>query len=245
MRLLGAMLAGAVLGPLGMGIARAGGPKARALDPCKAICKCSNKSQQNACLAACRACTGGTRRLCGSCGGGYACTDIGSDVNNCGACWSSCQPGPYEEAACVSGACVYSCAEEAANCNGTCTDLDSDPNNCGACGSVCDNYGPNGTNACVDGRCVYGCASGTILCDGECTPVLSDPSNCGACGHVCGASTPYCNNGICTDCAGGAICDGRCTDLMWDSGNCGACGNVCPSQFSCIWGVCEGSGYNW
>jgi len=244
LRLLGAALAGAVLSPLGMGTAWGAKPRALGQDPCKAFCRCSNKQQQNACLAACRACTNPTGRLCGSCGSGFACTDLANDVSNCGGCYNSCQPGPYEEAACVSGACVYSCAEGAANCDGTCTYLDSDPNNCGACGGVCDASGPNGTRACVDGRCVYGCASGTIPCNGVCTPVLSDPNNCGACGNVCNGSTPYCSNGACTDCAGGAICEGHCTDLNWDPNNCGGCGNVCPAQFGCAFGACEGICYN-
>src|SRR5262245_15314210 len=80
LRLLGAALAGAVLSPLGVGTAWAAG------DPCRAFCKCRNKKQQSACLAACRACNADTSRLCGSCGGGYACADLASDFYNCGAC---------------------------------------------------------------------------------------------------------------------------------------------------------------
>src|SRR3954471_19543794 len=117
LRLLGAALAGAVLSPLGLGTARAG-PKSRKQDPCTAICRCSNKRQQDACLAACRSCTGATSRLCGSCGAGITCSDLAHDVRNCGACGNACQPGPYQQAACLSGRCVYSCVEGALNCNG-------------------------------------------------------------------------------------------------------------------------------
>ena len=182
LRLLGSALAGAVLSPLGMGTAW--GAKPRGQDPCKAFCRCSNKTQQNACLAACRSCTGSSSRLCGTCSGGFVCTNVANDVRNCGACGNACRPGPYEQAACVSGACGYSCVDGAADCGG------------------------------------------------GCIPVLSDPNNCGACGIVCDASTPYCSQGVCTDCAG--------VDFMWDSNNCGACGAVCPQFTLCTWGVCEG-----
>ena len=72
LRLLGAALAGAVLSPLGLGTAWAG--KA---DPCKSFCRCSNKTQQNQCLAACRACNGNISRLGGSCGS-YVCCSTAS-----------------------------------------------------------------------------------------------------------------------------------------------------------------------
>ena len=62
-RLLGAALAGAILSPLGLRTARAGRP-----DPCKDFCRCHNKRQQDACLAACHTCNGDTSRLCGACG---------------------------------------------------------------------------------------------------------------------------------------------------------------------------------
>lgn len=136
LRLLGAALAGAVLSPLALGTARGAG-KHRAADPCKTICRCSKKTQQDACLAACRSCTGATSRLCGACGS-YYCADLANDVYNCGACGQVCPPpGPYEYGACVNARCVYQCEYGAVRCNGTCTFLDSDPANCGACGHVC------------------------------------------------------------------------------------------------------------
>ena len=49
LRLLGAALAGAVLNPFGLDEAWAG----KTQDPCQAFCnRCSNKTQQNQCLAA-------------------------------------------------------------------------------------------------------------------------------------------------------------------------------------------------
>jgi hypothetical protein len=92
LRRLGVVVAGAVLGPLGLDSAFAG-----KTDPCKAFCKCRNRKQQDQCLRACRACNKDTSRLCGSCGnyiccgngrscGGGYCTDLADDVLNCGAC---------------------------------------------------------------------------------------------------------------------------------------------------------------
>jgi hypothetical protein len=200
LRRLGAVMAGAVLGPLGA--ARAA-PRGR--DPCKAFCKCRNKAQQNACLAACKACSGDTRRLCGSCGsyaccgtgqaccGGH-CTDLARDVSNCGACGYACAPpGPYEYGACVDGRCVYACVEGAVRCNGTCTSLGWDPDNCGACGNVCPAEAPY----CNEGVCFDpGCAPGLTWCDPGCVDLLNDPYNCGACYNQC-APSEVCAGGIC------------------------------------------------
>src|SRR5262249_51080254 len=180
LRRLGIVLAGAVLSPLGRATARAGGP-----DPCRSFCKCRNKSQQNACLAACNACKGNTSNLCGSCGS-YVCRDLLNDFDNCSACGHICQqPGRNESGACVNGKCVYACVDSAVRCNGACTFLDSDPNNCGTCGNVCGGATPY----CSEGKCVTCEAVGQTTCNGSCTTLNSDPSNCGACGNVCGGET--------------------------------------------------------
>jgi hypothetical protein len=225
LRRFGAALAGVFLAPLGLGIAWAAGK-----DPCKTFCRCRDKTQQNACLAACRGCNGDTSRVCGRCGTysccsgrccGGACSDLLSDPN-CGACGNNC------------GAIGETC------CGDFCADLDNDPYNCGACGNVCDEALPHEYGVCFDGECFYNCVEGAIDCDGVCTPVLWDPNNCGACGHVCGGSTPYCNQGACSQCPSGlALCGGNCVSLSFDNANCGACGVVCPSDQTCIGGYCE------
>ncbi len=187
LRLLGAALAGAVLSPLALGTARGAGTS-RAADPCKTICRCSNKRQQDACLAACRSCTGATSRLCGSCGTGIICYDLAHDVRNCGACGNACQPGPYETAACLSGRCVYSCVEGAVRCNGACTYLDWDPDNCGACGNVCPASAPVCVaGACSERTCMPYCPA--LWCGGD------------GCGGACACpSGMYCeSNGWCYD----------------------------------------------
>ena len=141
LRWLGAALAGAVLSPFGLGEAWAG----KKQDPCEAFCnRCSNKTQQNQCLAACQACNGNTARLGGSCGKyvccstascSGVCSDLRSDPN-CGACGSNCRV--YGE----------SC------CGNYCADLANDAENCGKCGTRCNLTGPYEYGACVRGACV-------------------------------------------------------------------------------------------
>jgi stigma-specific protein Stig1 len=201
LRRLGAVLAGAVLSPLGLETAFAGHQ-----DPCKAFCKCRNKRQQDQCLMACKACGKDTRRLAGTCGGysccasgqtscGSYCSDLGSDVYNCGGCGYVCAPpGPYEYGACIFGECLYECVEGAADCgDGTCTPLWSDPDNCGACGNVC----AGNTPYCNLGTCgQIRCLGGQALCSGICVEISLDPSNCGGCGVVCGPGE-NCAGGLC------------------------------------------------
>lgn len=242
LRRLGFALAGVVLSPLGLNSAFAG-----FRDPCKSFCRCRNKSQQNACLSACRTCNKDPSRLAGSCGnyvccgagrtscGGY-CADLDNDPYNCGACGYSCDPpGPYEYGACINGSCEYSCVEGAVYCNGTCTLVGWDSNNCGACGNAC----PGSAPYCNQGVCSV-CPPGATLCGGQCIDILSDPANCGACGNVCGGATPYCIQGACTDCATGTICGGACVDLSTDPFNCGACFNACSPLEACAGGTCQG-----
>jgi hypothetical protein len=188
LRRLAIALGGAVLSPLGLKTAWAAGT-----DPSKAFCRCSNKRQQNACLAACRACNGDTSRLCGACGS-YYCADLASDTNNCGACGYVCAPpGPYEYVSCIAGECLYDCVAGAVRCGGVCTSLDWDPNNCGACGNVCGGSTPY----CVSGACSY-CPPGAADCygDGICRNLQEDVDNCGACGVQCGVGY-WCVAGAC------------------------------------------------
>jgi hypothetical protein len=198
LRRLGAVLAGAVLSPLGLGTAWA------APDPCTAFCKCRNSTQQNQCLAACRQCNGNRRRLAGSCGNYTccavaACKGVCSDLNsnpNCGACGNACDDtGPAEVGACIDGYCEYDCVEGAVCCNEACTFLDSDADNCGACGRVCGGSAPY----CSQGECVECPPLPYVgLCNGVCVNLLSDNANCGACGNVC-SNGLACSSGTCVD----------------------------------------------
>ncbi len=197
LRRMGALVAGAALAPFGLGTAWAAG------DPCKSFCRCSNKAQQNQCLAACRACNNNPTRLCGGCGSyaccgagttccGNACVDLQNDFDHCGTCGNPCDPpGPYEEGACVYGACLYRCVEGAIVCDGFCTPVNSDPYNCGACGNVC----AEPTPYCNQGACSM-CPPGLTQCGDYCMNLAWDNANCGACGWACDFSTS-CVAGVC------------------------------------------------
>jgi len=250
LRRLALVVAGAALSPFGLSAAWARGPQ----DPCKAFCKCRNKSQQNQCLAACRACNGDVSRVCGSCGSGYICcgdggtccgnycVDLDSDIFNCGACGNACPPpGPNETMACINGRCEYDCVDGTVSCGNACTYLDWDPYNCGACGNVC----PDSAPYCTQGTCSP-CPPGLAQCGNLCVNLTSDPGNCGACGSICGGATPYCLGGQCGDCAEGLVaCNGICTDTSSDPYNCGNCGVQCPSDSICIGGICVFGGGGW
>ena len=189
LRLLGAALAGAVLGPLGAGTAWARRP-----DPCESFCRQCPKSRRSNCLFACRACNNDPSRLCTDCWHyaccdsgetccGNTCHDLANDIDHCGACYNYCaDPGPYEDGACILGECVYVCAPGAIDCDGRCSWLYSDPDNCGACGNVC----PASAPVCIQGVCSSECPyPNQAICGRYCRFLSSDPNNCGACGHVC------------------------------------------------------------
>jgi len=88
-----------------------------------------------------------------------ACTDVSSDVGNCGQCGVNCMAAglpPGARRSCDFGACVMRCLDGHADCNGNeadgCEiDTRSDPRNCGGCGMVCDAVAGQ---ACVAGKCV-------------------------------------------------------------------------------------------
>jgi len=199
LRRLGAVFAGAVLAPVGLGTTWARAP----VDPCKAFCNQCPKQKRSQCLAACQACSGNTSRVCGSCGnytccasgsaccGGY-CADLDHDESNCGGCGYACnQTGLNEVGVCLNGECDYQCVSGTTRCNGTCTSVLFDLANCGACGNVCSGATP----FCTDGTCTETYCNGADL--------YRDSSNCGACGNVCPEGTA-CSfgacQGVCPDC---------------------------------------------
>jgi hypothetical protein len=184
LRRIGAVLAGAVLSPLGLGTAWGAGK-----DRCKVFCNQCPRSRRSNCLYACRNCSNDPSRLCGDCWSGWSCPDFANDVRNCGACGSVCWPGPFEDSACFDGACVYTCVEGAVYCDGFCTFLRWDPNNCGACGNVC----PADT-ACSGGVCGE-CGGEQVNCGGECVYLSSDQQHCGTCFNDCGSFR--CVEGVC------------------------------------------------
>lgn len=88
-------------------------------------------------------CAAGNSDCCTDASGAAVCTNVASDVNNCGDCNVVCAAGDI----CSDGVCTCPIASDT-NCMGTCTDLQSDPDNCGACGNPC----PTGAT-CTAGAC--------------------------------------------------------------------------------------------
>jgi hypothetical protein len=136
------------------------------------------------------------------------CTDLQTDVNNCGACGNNCgtllAPEGWQvprPAVCEQGKCK--CIPTETLCTGKtknyCADLKSDSRNCGACGFSC----PLNL-VCSNRRCICPSWSSTTCPDKTspigytCNDLKSDNSNCGKCGNKCtGTQNPYCVNGAC------------------------------------------------
>ncbi|MBZ5555961.1 MAG: hypothetical protein LAO77_01665 [Acidobacteriia bacterium] len=78
-----------------------------------------------------------------SCGG--TCSNLSTDVNNCGGCGRSCGASAF----CISGSCV--CAAGTTACSNGCADLTADANNCGACNNRCAVGQTCSAGACVGG----------------------------------------------------------------------------------------------
>jgi hypothetical protein len=68
------------------------------------------------------------RRACGA-----GCYDIMTDINNCGDCDVSCNPG----LTCQAGHCTPKCSFGMVSCNDGCHNLSYDAQNCGTCGNSC------------------------------------------------------------------------------------------------------------
>ncbi len=130
------------------------------------------------------------------------CTDVQSDVANCGGCSVACAQGQM----CVLGQCQGYCPAPFRSCTDSagkpvCRDLRSDVENCGACGTVC----PGG-QVCTQGRCDLQCAPPQTLCPSSaspagaiCTNLQSDNLHCGTCGLVCPGNL-VCVQGRCGPC---------------------------------------------
>ena len=85
--------------------------------------------------------------------GPAGCTNLASDVRNCGTCGRVCPAAANANNVCTTGVCGISCRPGFANCNlnladGCETNVTSSVNNCGACGRACF-FG----QVCVAGNC--------------------------------------------------------------------------------------------
>ncbi len=97
------------------------------------------------------------------------CTNLGSDVDNCGACGNTCAD-PHGTVSCDLGVCNSACDPGWDDCSGdyTCeTEIGgADLDNCGACGLVCNPS--SATASCSAGACsITSCDYGYASCDGD------------------------------------------------------------------------------
>ena len=143
---------------------------------------------------------------CSSTNNNY-CTNLYTDLCNCGSCGNNCTLTAYPHPVLGDG---VSCST-----NDDCTSQ-------GFPGHICSNklcYAPD--NACCD-----------TVSGPSCNNTISDPINCGSCGNVC-SSTNYNNESNTVSASSGdtfACCSGGCIDTSSDLNNCGSCGNSCTSQ---------------
>jgi hypothetical protein len=195
-------------------------------------------------------CTAGAGAIC--CNG--TCTNLNSDVQNCGSCNNVCPAPANSSPTCANGVCGFVCIAGFTQCGNTCHDLITDPNDCGACDKVC--AGPaNSRPTCANSLCGFLCDPGHPQCGNICCP--SGPANSsptctnGVCGFICNSGYTRCGNicaylpgdlqncGRCGNAcpAGTGCCNGQCTSLSTNQ-NCGTCGNICRGNLSCRDGVC-------
>ncbi|MBK8257306.1 MAG: hypothetical protein IPK82_32110 [Polyangiaceae bacterium] len=211
-------------------------------------------------------CNGGNCQI-GTCNNGFADCDgmqnngcevqLGSNINNCGACGNVCNATNASNVTCNNGDCKPMCLPGFGDCdaidgNGCETNLKTNPNNCNACGVVCPANG--GSPFCTNGVCgSTNCNPGTGDCngDGMCETQLNTTNNCGACGNACSTfhATPSCSGtpAICQlscemgwDNCNGNVNDG-CEQTLTSNSHCGACNAVCSinnASTSCASGTC-------
>jgi hypothetical protein len=174
-----------------------------------------------------------------------ACTNITTDVNNCGGCGNACPTGQP----CVQGFCGgISCADPNAptqcaavfaggGATDECTNLMTDPFNCSLCGEIC----PSG-GVCVSGLCDT--CLGKLNCNDSCIDRTSDANNCNGCGNTCPngetCQAGTCPGVVCNDPNTPNLCNNnQCVNLFGDDAkNCGACGNPCTAPETCQRGHC-------
>jgi hypothetical protein len=119
------------------------------------------------------------------------CTDLKTDIMNCGACGNTCggQADGGGGWGCANGTC--SCPQSKTDCNGECVDMQNDMDNCGGCNNRC--------SAIAGQKCTAGvcCTPDKKVCGNVCIDVLSDSNHCGACDAPACGMGQYCGNGTC------------------------------------------------
>jgi len=111
------------------------------------------------------ACSGSTPDLCG----GRQCTNILTDISNCGVCGKVCALRQV----CSNGVCtVPSCTPPDVNCDGTCVDIKTSNTNCGSCLKTCE---PG--QVCSNGVCTAQITPTPTPTAPACTGLTADPNN--------------------------------------------------------------------
>jgi hypothetical protein len=156
---------------------------------------CVDPSSALHCGSCSNACGGGTP-LCAASSGTYVCTSSGcpsaaptfcgsscvdeqTDVNNCNGCGNTCPGVANGQAACVSGACTFTCGSGYSPCAGACVPFTTTAN-CGACGNAC----TGGSQFCLPSGSSYSCG-------GTFGGIYSDVDT-----SACGAIAQTCNSGV-------------------------------------------------
>ncbi len=161
---------------------------------------------------------------------GIQCTDLSTDLRNCGRCGNACLPANRATYGCGNGSCfLATCDPRFLDCDrspGNGCEVEVGANNCGGCGVPCI-PGSNARGSCDSsplGKCNLACNSGFSSCNGKTDPTVglasgencsvqlaTDPNNCGECGRRCG-NGQVCAGGECgcaTSCNGnGTACRG-------------------------------------
>ena len=152
--------------------------------------QCVSRASLATCGSSCVACSAppanGTSTCdgtsCGfACNGGYAncgggtCTNLGTDLANCGMCGFACGPVAHGTRACVAGTCAVNCSAGYHACGNSCAD-NASVNSCGGSCTPC-TAPPNGAATCAAGQCGFACNAGFSACNGQCLdandPVLN------------------------------------------------------------------------
>ena len=268
LRRFGEGLAGTLLASLGLESAWAkpgdpGGGNSDCAHFCNAVyppgsdrghCKSDAAHGQGLCTQCGPAAPAGHGPVCGvqaspfCCNSGESCCDnaycsnLKTDLANCGACHNVCPDRAHAVRTCTGGVCGYTCLAGFGDCdasadNGCETNLLTDVGHCGACSTAC----PTPANAmatCVRGQCGFVCNPGFADCDQNPTNgcevnLLTDANNCGGCNNHCtGGKT--CQVGTCACPAGQYDSNGLCCP----NGTSNSSGVCCPTGTTNCSGAC-------
>lgn len=179
-----------------------------------------------ACMANACTCTGGEL----NCGNG--CQDTTSNVDQCGACGTTCGDTQF----CTNSMC--SCRPGLVPGPGnSCIDPDSSATACGTPPQMCGNATP----VCSNGACAATCAIGLDRCNNDCADTNTNPLHCGGCNNRCNndevcvqgnceqfVAEPGCTTCPCAACGGDQCCTypGATAPVICVNG-----GNGCPVAF--------------